>query len=182
MRRTPAPQPHPPPRLTLVAGLADKQYWKDEKPKLAQGAGLPFGGNLPFLVDGDTKLVQSNTILRHIGRKYNLMGDGSPAQDSTIDLLLDQMGDFDDTFTMMCYGSYSDGGKESYVAEKLPTLLAQLAEVLGDKPFMVCGEMRSPHPATTPSFCPPFCPCLRPEGVCALQDNRRSRTSKSTSC
>ena len=57
----------------------------------AQGAGLPFGGNLPFLVDGDTKLVQSNTILRHIGRKYNLMGDGSAAQDSAIDLLLDQI-------------------------------------------------------------------------------------------
>ena len=163
-------------------GVQNGRKWKDEKPKLAQGAGLPFGGNLPFLVDGDTKLVQSNTILRHIGRKYNLLGDGSAAQDSAIDLLLDQMGDFDDTFTMMCYGSYSDGGKESYVAEKLPTLLAQLAEVLGDKPFMVCGETRSPHPATTPPFCPPFCPCLRPEGVCALQDNRRSRTSKSTSC
>ena len=178
MRRTPAPQPHPPPRLTLVAGLADKQYWKDEKPKLAQGAGLPFGGNLPFLIDGDTKLVQSNTILRHIGRKYNLMGDGSAAQDSAIDLLLDQMGDFDDTFTMMCYGSYSDGGKESYVAEKLPTLLAQLAEVLGDKPFMVCGE---PLPPTQPPD-PPFCLSLGPEPACALQDNRRSRTSKSTSC
>lgn len=90
-----------------------------------------------------TELLSIGAAVRHSGRKFNLMGDGSAAQDSTIDLLLDQMADFDDTFTGMCYGSYNDGGKESYVAEKLPTLLAQLAEVLGDKPYMVCGELRN---------------------------------------
>jgi glutathione S-transferase len=121
-----------------------KQFWKDEKPALAASAGLPFGGNLPYLVDGDVALVQSNSILRHIGRKYNLLGDGSAAQSSMIDMLLDQMADCDDGFTGMCYGSYNDGGKEDYVATKLPTLLTHLAGVLADKPYFVCGTPTVP--------------------------------------
>lgn len=121
-----------------------KQYWKDEKATLAASAGLPFGGNLPYLVDGDVALVQSNAILRYIGRKYNLMGDGSIAQSSAIDVLLDQMADSDDAFTGMCYGSYNDGGKESFVEKQLPTLLSQLADFLGDKPFMVCDQPTIP--------------------------------------
>lgn len=108
--------------------------------------------------------MQSNTILRHIGRKFNLMGDGSAAQDSTIDLLLDQMGDFDDTFTGMCYSSYNDGGKESYVADMLPTVLTQLAEVLGDKPFMVCGEFREQR-LHAPSDYHPCATFVRPDHI-----------------
>lgn len=51
-------------------GGAYKAHWVAQKPSL----GLPFGGNLPFLIDGETgvKLVQSNTILRFIGRKVRL--------------------------------------------------------------------------------------------------------------
>lgn len=96
------------------------------------------------MVDGNVALVQSNAILRYIGRKYNLMGDGSSAQSSAIDVLLDQMADCDDTFTGMCYGSYNDGGKEAFVEKQLPTLLSQLADFLGDKPFMVCGQPTIP--------------------------------------
>ena len=67
------------------------------------------------------------------------MGDGSPAQTAQMDMLLDQLGDYDDTFTGMAYGSYNTGGKESFIAERLPKILAGLAEALGDKLYLVCG-------------------------------------------
>ena len=98
-----------------------KRHWFDSKAAL----GMPFGGNLPFFTDGDTgvKLVQSNTILRYCGRKFNLMGDGSTEQTATVDLLLDQLGDFDDGFTGMAYRTYGDGGKEKYLEESLGKVL-----------------------------------------------------------
>ena len=118
-------------------GGSYKAHWVAQKPSL----GLPFGGNLPFLIDGDTgtKLVQSNAILRFIGRKYNLLGDGSPGQTAQLDMLLDQLGEFDDSFTGMAYGSYNTGGKEAFIADRAPKILSGLAEALGDKLYLVCG-------------------------------------------
>ena len=44
--------------------------------------------NLPYYVDGDVKLTQSNAILRHLGRQHGLYGlDNNHA--SEIDMLLD---------------------------------------------------------------------------------------------
>ncbi|XP_031142610.1 glutathione S-transferase Mu 3-like isoform X2 [Sander lucioperca] len=45
----------------------DKSCWFDEKPTL----GMDFP-NLPYLEDGDRKIVQSNAIMRYIARKHNL--------------------------------------------------------------------------------------------------------------
>lgn len=45
----------------------EKQIWFDEKPNI----GLDFP-NLPYLIDGETKLTQSLAILRYLGRKFNL--------------------------------------------------------------------------------------------------------------
>jgi hypothetical protein len=38
--------------------------------------GLPFGGNLPYMRGGvdNVKLVQSQAILRYIGRQFGLLG------------------------------------------------------------------------------------------------------------
>ena len=48
--------------------------------------------NLPYFVDGDIKLSQSNAILRHIGRKHGLYGlDDKHAAE--IDMLLDTIRD-----------------------------------------------------------------------------------------
>ena len=76
----PARFPHPPPHLV-------------QKPSL----GLPFA-NLPYMRDGDgTVVVQSNTILRHIARKFGLQGE-NPA---LFDQALDEASDFDNTVTRM---------------------------------------------------------------------------------
>uniref|UniRef100_A0A3Q3WT83 glutathione transferase n=1 Tax=Mola mola TaxID=94237 RepID=A0A3Q3WT83_MOLML len=45
----------------------DKSGWFGVKNKL----GLDFP-NLPYLVDGDKKIVQSNAIMRYIARKHNM--------------------------------------------------------------------------------------------------------------
>jgi len=44
--------------------------WFDEKFNL----GLDFP-NLPYFIDGDVKLTQSMTIIRHIGRQNDLLGN-----------------------------------------------------------------------------------------------------------
>ncbi|NWS09099.1 GSTM5 transferase, partial [Motacilla alba] len=45
----------------------DKSQWINEKEKL----GLDFP-NLPYFIDGPTKLTQSNAILRYIARKHRM--------------------------------------------------------------------------------------------------------------
>merc|ERR1712086_688067 len=46
-----------------------KTHWPTQKFNL----GLPFP-NLPYYIDGDVKLTQSDAILRHLGRKYKMYG------------------------------------------------------------------------------------------------------------
>ena len=114
-----------------------KAHWQAQK----LACGLPFGGNLPFFIDGDTgvRLVQSNSILRYIGRKFDLMGDGSPEQTCQLDMLLDQLVDYDNGFTGMAYRTFNDGGKATYIADTLPSVLKWLGDALGAKPYLVCG-------------------------------------------
>ena len=42
------------------------------------GTELPFG-KVPYLVDGDVKIAQSNAIFRYISRKGNQQGDNDAA-------------------------------------------------------------------------------------------------------
>ncbi|NXB67556.1 GSTM3 transferase, partial [Struthidea cinerea] len=53
----------------------DKSQWINEKEKL----GLDFP-NLPYFIDGPTKLTQSNAILRYIARKHNMCEIMRPPQ------------------------------------------------------------------------------------------------------
>uniref|UniRef100_A0A8C9TET8 glutathione transferase n=1 Tax=Scleropages formosus TaxID=113540 RepID=A0A8C9TET8_SCLFO len=78
----------------------DKSCWFDEKEKL----GIDFA-NLPYLVDGDRKIVQSNAIMRYIGRKHNLCGE-SEDEIVRVDILENQAMDFRNGFVMMCYTDF----------------------------------------------------------------------------
>ncbi|XP_018589386.1 glutathione S-transferase Mu 3-like [Scleropages formosus] len=103
----------------------DKSCWFDEKEKL----GIDFA-NLPYLVDGDRKIVQSNAIMRYIGRKHNLCGE-SEDEIVRVDILENQAMDFRNGFVMMCYTDF-DRIKPDYL-QKLPGLLKQFSDFLGDK-------------------------------------------------
>ena len=66
----------------------DKSCWFSIKPTL----GLDFP-NLPYYIDGNVKLTQSNAILRYIARKHNLLGK-TEAEMIRVDLLAEQSMDF----------------------------------------------------------------------------------------
>jgi len=92
--------------VRIEPGKADsptyKDVWFTKKPKLV-GTEMKFP-NLPYLVDGDVHLSQSNTILRYIARKYGLMGNAYNAH--LVDLVLDQATDLDNVVTGACYGDF----------------------------------------------------------------------------
>ena len=57
---------------------------------------------LPYLIDGDLKLVQSGAILRHIARKHGLLGQ-TPEEQARVDIADAQINDLRGGFVGMCY-------------------------------------------------------------------------------
>lgn len=107
-----------------------KKMWFDRKATVGQAVIFP---NLPYLLDGDAALAQSNSILKHIGRRFGLLGDASAAD--LVDLVLDQTADFDGQSTGLAYREGLPGLKV-YCEQGLPSLLPDWARLLGTKPFM----------------------------------------------
>ncbi|XP_034028125.1 glutathione S-transferase Mu 1-like [Thalassophryne amazonica] len=101
----------------------DKSCWFDEKHKL--GFNFP---NLPYLVDGDRKLVQSSAIIRYIARKHNLCGE-SEDEHIRVDIVENQAMDFRNGFVMMCY---TGANQEEYL-KSLPDKLKAFSDFLGDR-------------------------------------------------
>ncbi|XP_035426523.1 uncharacterized protein LOC118260424 isoform X1 [Cygnus atratus] len=75
----------------------DKSQWINEKEKL----GLDFP-NLPYFIDGSTKLTQSNAILRYIARKHNMCGE-TEEEKLRVDMLENQVVDFRMSLIVVCY-------------------------------------------------------------------------------
>ncbi|KAM9475990.1 glutathione S-transferase Mu 3-like [Clarias gariepinus] len=103
----------------------DKSCWFDEKPKLK----MDFP-NLPYLEDGERKIVQSNAILRYIARKHNLCGE-TEDEIVRVDVLENQAMDFRNGFVMLCYLDF-DSKKQGYL-EALPGILKQFSDFLGER-------------------------------------------------
>ncbi|XP_075052049.1 glutathione S-transferase Mu 1-like [Mixophyes fleayi] len=104
----------------------DKSQWLDEKEKL----GLDFP-NLPYLLDGNIKLTQSNTILRYIARKHGLYGD-SESEKNNVSLIENQAMDFRMALATITYDPNFETLKGPYL-EKLPIALARFSRFLGER-------------------------------------------------
>ncbi|KAL7985207.1 hypothetical protein Chor_003777 [Crotalus horridus] len=135
----------------------DKSQWIDEKEKL----GLDFP-NLPYLIDGKTKLTQSNAIIRYIARKHHLckyttallraelpdegpfllprishlsiLSAGGETEEELcrVDLLENQVMDFRMALVMICYNPDYEKLKPGYL-EQLPGKLKLFSQFLGDR-------------------------------------------------
>ncbi|XP_065448345.1 glutathione S-transferase 2-like isoform X2 [Chrysemys picta bellii] len=75
----------------------DISQWTNEKEKL----GLDFP-NLSYLIDGQTKLTQSNAILRYVAHKHKMAGE-SEEEMQRVDMLENQVMDFRLAFARICY-------------------------------------------------------------------------------
>ncbi|KAB5567414.1 hypothetical protein PHYPO_G00232460 [Pangasianodon hypophthalmus] len=103
----------------------DKSCWFDEKATLK----MDFP-NLPYLEDGERKIVQSNAILRYIARKHNLCGE-TEDEKIRVDIMENQAMDFRNGFVMLCYLDF-DNKKQGYL-DALPGILKQFSDFLGER-------------------------------------------------
>jgi len=110
----------------------DKSCWFDIKSSL----GLDFP-NLPYYIDGDVKITQSNAILRYIGRKHNLLGTNE-SERICVDMMENEIGDFRSTFVSLCYNPNFESRHEAY-RKALPERLAKFSKFLGENDWLA-GE------------------------------------------
>ncbi|XP_045599439.1 glutathione S-transferase Mu 4 [Procambarus clarkii] len=111
----------------------DRSEWLDEKFKL--GLDLP---NLPYYIDGDVKITQSNAILRYIGRKHDLCGK-TEQERIRVDVLENQAMDYRMAYYQLAYGNYNTH-KEQYLKD-LATKLKTLSDLLGDQKWFVGDQI-----------------------------------------
>uniref|UniRef100_A0ACB8F4J7 Glutathione S-transferase Mu 1 n=1 Tax=Sphaerodactylus townsendi TaxID=933632 RepID=A0ACB8F4J7_9SAUR len=110
----------------------DKSKWINEKEKL----GLDFP-NLPYLIDGKTKLTQSNAILRYIARKHKMCGE-TEEEICRVDMLENQVMDLRMSLVVVCYNPDFEKLKPGYL-EQLPEKLKLVSQFLGDRKWFA-GE------------------------------------------
>jgi len=120
-------------RLLLeYAGIPyeDVKYEQGDAPDYSREAwlsvkhtlGLDFP-NLPYLIDGDVKITQSNAILRHVARKANLYGE-TEKERAHVDLILEQTMDLRNKAVAQFYC----GVRGQNYGETLPTYLESIKE------------------------------------------------------
>ena len=104
----------------------DKSCWYDQKFSL----GLDFP-NLPYYIDGDIKITQTNAILRHIARKHDMVGK-TEKEKAMVDMMADQSMDFRNGWVRLCYNPDFNTVKEAYL-KSLPETLKRFSDFLGTK-------------------------------------------------
>ncbi|CAG0886732.1 unnamed protein product [Cyprideis torosa] len=78
----------------------DKSCWFSVKDSL----GLDFP-NLPYYIEGDIKITQSNAIMRFVARKGENLEGKTPKEKVRVDMLENESMDFRNGFVRLCYMS-----------------------------------------------------------------------------
>ncbi|KAK6177389.1 hypothetical protein SNE40_015498 [Patella caerulea] len=118
--------------------FTDTQYEQGDGPEFSVEAwtsvkytlGLDFP-NLPYYIDGDISMTQSNTILRYIASKHNLLGK-TTKEKVACDMMLENAMDFRNGLVRIVYNPNYESLKADYFA-KLPKTLESFEKYLGDK-------------------------------------------------
>ncbi|XP_046839861.1 glutathione S-transferase Mu 1-like [Xenia sp. Carnegie-2017] len=115
----------------------NREDWLKEKENL----GLDFP-NLPYFIDGDTKITQSSAIIRYIARKHNLCGE-TDEEKAIVDMIENCTIDLRIGFVRLCYSSDFDklvDGYKKNVVEKLD----RFEKFLGDKKYLAGEKVTYP--------------------------------------
>jgi glutathione S-transferase len=128
-----------------VCGGAETNYDRSQWNNVKNSLGLDFP-NLPYWVEyhptsGEPtlRITQSNAILRHLARKYNLMGQ-TLEQQAVVDMLLEQAMDFRNSAVNLFYGPRFEERLQPYL-NNLKDVLAGLEKYLGDKKFFAGDQL-----------------------------------------
>jgi len=102
------------------------QAWHEAKPGLADVLYFP---NLPYYLDDTVSLTQSDAILRHIGRKHDLMG--APGKEHVVDQALDEL---KDVISQIARPSYALGpdAVAAWYDSTAPGILKKWRKLLND--------------------------------------------------
>jgi len=103
-----------------------------------QTLGLPFP-NLPYYLDDGVKITQSNSIIRYIAKKNNLLGKTTQEQ-VDCDVMLENAMDFRNGTVRLCYNKDYLALKDNYF-ENLKGMLTSFENYLGDKKFFAGNEV-----------------------------------------
>ncbi|XP_030621775.1 glutathione S-transferase P [Chanos chanos] len=95
-------------------------------------------GQLPKFQDGDLVLYQSNTVLRHLGRKHGLYGKND-CEAALIDMMNDGVEDLRLKYIMLIYQNY-DNGKDKYIKELSDQLSKFEAVMAKNKTGFLVGD------------------------------------------
>ncbi|XP_046839864.1 glutathione S-transferase Mu 1-like [Xenia sp. Carnegie-2017] len=114
-----------------------REAWLKEKENL----GLDFP-NLPYFIDGDTKITQSSAIIRYIARKHNLCGE-TDEEKTIVDMIENCIIDLRDEFYRVCYSSEFDKLVDSY-KKKVVEKLDRFEKFLGSKKYVSGDKLTYP--------------------------------------
>nr|ABF67506.1 glutathione-S-transferase isoform 1 [Haliotis discus discus]ABO26599.1 mu class glutathione-s-transferase [Haliotis discus discus] len=114
------------------------EYSRESWTKVKFTLGLPIP-NLPYYVDGNIKITQSNAILRYIARKHQLLGEKEEER-VKVDVMLDTAMDFRNGIVGLCYNPEFEKKKAAYF-EALPAKLEMFKSFLGDQQFFAGSKV-----------------------------------------
>ena len=137
----------------------DKSCWFDNK----YSHGLDFP-NLPYYIDGDVKITQSNAILRHIARKHDMLGKNDTER-ALVDMMADESMDLRNGWVRLCYNPDFENLKEAYL-KGLTSKLERFSKFLAAKPWFagdsltfvdfVMYELIDQHKVLVPDLLKPY--------------------------
>ncbi|KAK3102705.1 hypothetical protein FSP39_013316 [Pinctada imbricata] len=112
------------------------EYSREEWLKEKNSLGLDFP-NLPYYIDGDIKCTQSNSIIRYIAAKHDLLGK-TDKEKVTCDVMLENAMDFRNGVVRLVYNKEYENLKGTYF-ENVKEKLVSFEKFLGDKQWFA-GE------------------------------------------
>jgi len=112
------------------------EWFENDKVNL----GIEFP-NLPYLIDGDFKTSQLQTILKYIGRKHGLFGAETNEEIAKQEAMMDNAHDFRTRFSILCYGSGDFEEKKKQFLENLPKTLAHYESRLSNQKWLMGDDI-----------------------------------------